>query len=162
MALGQKITSLVKGFVDPVKAKEAELAAKNQERADIMALPSDPAPLLAAFRAQVAAAQDKLTVRAGDIVLRSSDITTVFTNDPTLLFLLPDVVKRFEDAFLKIYPSTWITEEKRRERVKKVDEERLAISRELTTLYDELNEADIDYVPSLDIDPGIFLGIEEK
>lgn len=161
MALGQKITSLVKGFIDPVKAKEAELAVKTQERADIMALPGDPTPLLAAFKAQVAAAQEKLTVRAGDIVLRSSDITTVFANDPTLLFLLPDVVKRFEDAFLKTYPSTWITPEKRREQLKKVDEERMAISRELATLYDEITEADVDYLPSQDIDPGIFLGIEE-
>lgn len=161
MALGQKITSLIKGFLDPVIVKEAELLAKNQERADIIALPGDPAPLLEAFRMQVTAAHDRLAVRAGDIVRRAGDISTVFSNDPALLFLLPHVVKQFEDAFLTTYPTTWITEEKRRERIKKVDEERIAISRQLTKLYADLEEADVDYVPIPDIDPGIFLGVEE-
>lgn len=160
MALVQKLASTIKAIFDPMTALEERLTQKVAERQGILNHPGDPAQKIAAFRAQLDLEQQKVKGRAFNIINHGADLRTVLSTDSVLLFMMPEMAKRIEDAFLEMYPKDWISEADRADRLKKNDEERRSISRELCRAYDELQEAHIEHVPSPEIDPGIFLGTE--
>jgi hypothetical protein len=84
--------------------------------------------------------------------------------DPVIAFLLwenPEFNKKFEAAFLKSYPTDWISDSDRQDRLAKLDAEIRAINVELCGMYDDMIEADLDFVPIEQIDPAVFLGLED-
>ena len=77
-----------------------------------------------------------------------------------LFWSSPDVQTKLEDTFLKSYPADWVSDKERAARLTKIDGEIRTLNVQLVSIYDELTEANLDFLPIVEVDAAVFLGIE--